>query len=123
MYPFGIPTDAADKGPSAYKGVPAELFTTTENFPILNVTMSTQDFYLDVSSATVKPVAFVLDQTPFGEHIGGQSTLFKQFTAGVPDASRFVVTGKAACNQAQNCGGSQAQHASPLLRELMAAGQ
>lgn len=120
MYPFGIPSDAKDKGPSTYKGIAAELYTTTESFPILNVTMSSQDFYLDTTGATVKPVAFVLDQTPFGEHIGGQSTMFQDFAAGAPDASRFVVNGKAQCQEAQNCGGSEAREGSELLRQLMA---
>ncbi len=120
MYPFGIPDGATDKGPSTYKGIAAELYTTTESFPILNVTMSTQDFYLDTTGATVKPIAFVLDQTPFGEHIGGQSTMFQDFAAGAPPASRFAVLGKDTCKEAQNCGGSEAQQGSELLRQLMA---
>jgi len=105
MQPFGIPSDATDKGPEKYNGKDAELWTTYSAFPVLNVTMSTTNFYVN-GNANAAPVAFVQQLTPFGQPLGGSTTMFSDWATGAPDASRFVVTGKAACKEAQNCGGS-----------------
>jgi hypothetical protein len=105
MQGFGIPSDATDKGPEKYNGKDAELWTTTTEFPILNVTMSTMSFYVEGTTAAT-PVAFVQQLTPFGQPLGGSTTLFSNFASGAPDATRFAVTGKATCKEAQNCGGS-----------------
>lgn len=106
MLPFGIPSSAEDKGSATYNGKQADLFESSSEFPILNVTMSVQDFYIVPGSQTnAVPIAFVQHLTPFGEQIGGQTTLFENWTNGAPDATKFVVTGKASCPEANNCGG------------------
>ncbi len=105
MQPFGIPSDATDKGPEKYNGKDAELWTTTSEFPVLNVTMSTMSFYVN-GKTDATPVAFVQQLTPFGQPLGGSTTMFSDWTNGAPDASRFVVKGKDTCKEAQNCGGS-----------------
>lgn len=46
--------------------------------------------------------------------------MFQDFAAGAPPASRFTVLGKDTCKEAQNCGGSESQQGSELLRQLMA---
>lgn len=107
MFPFGINPGATDKGASTYNGKAADLWTTTSEFPILNVTMSTTEFYLVPGSTTnAVPIAFVQQLTPFGEPIGGSTNLFENWTNGAPDASHFVVTGKESCPKANNCAGS-----------------
>ena len=105
MQSFGIPSDATDKGAEKYNGQDAELYTTTSEFPVLNVTMSTMSFYVN-GKTNAAPVAFVQQLTPFGQPLGGSTTLFSDWANGAPDASRFVVTGKDTCKEAQNCGGS-----------------
>jgi len=108
MEAFGLGGNITNEAPSTYNGKACEEYTVPTIIPVLNVTMQTDMWYvvLNGTAGPDTPLADVTYLTPFGENLGTSSSIYGDFMVGIPDASKFVVTGKAQCKQAKNCNGS-----------------
>mmetsp|Transcript_136938 Transcript_136938/g.193711 ORF Transcript_136938/g.193711 Transcript_136938/m.193711 type:complete len:264 (-) Transcript_136938:62-853(-) len=102
MFPLST-NNATDIGQTNYLGRMLETYQDKQVFPILNITMEVDNFYVDLSGAHPVPVADIDSLTPFGEAIGGNNNTWVNYKAGAQDASHFVVNGIAQCPEAQGC--------------------
>lgn len=100
-----------------YNGKTVELFQSKEIFPILNITMEIDNFYVDCSNpSNAVPVAEVDLLTPFGQSLGSQNQTWANFKGGPQNPAKFVVNGMASCPEANNCGGSDDSNSATLMR-------
>jgi len=65
------------------------------------------DVYVDPS--TELPYKEIDQLTPFGQHIGDETSTFHSFTPGTPDPAKFAVKGVDTCPLDPNCGNSYRQ--------------
>merc|ERR1712072_986767 len=100
---YFVETNATDKGATTFDGKAVNQWEWKEKI-LKIVTMSTTDFYADVSGATVTPVAQVQNLTPFGQHIGQSNMTWTSFTAGAQPAAKFDIQGADTCPQDPQCG-------------------
>lgn len=105
---FGLGGNITHEAPSTYNGKSCEEYTVPTIIPVLNVTMQTDMWYVVLNGTTGPdtPLADISYLTPFGENLGTTTSIYGDYVIGAPDASKFVVTGKAQCKQAKNCNGS-----------------
>lgn len=103
---IGMGNGTIYQGQVTYNGETVSLYTATQVFPILNITMETTDFYIKEATGKLSvPIAIIQHITPFGQNLGQQNQTFASFTSGVPAKSHFTVIGGAQCKQAKGCNG------------------
>jgi hypothetical protein len=108
MEAFGLGGNITHQAPSTYNGKSCEEYTVPTIIPVLNVTMQTDMWYIALNGThgPDTPLADVTYLTPFGQNLGTTQSIYGDFVSGAPDATKFVVTGKATCKQAKGCNGS-----------------
>jgi hypothetical protein len=111
MYPFGPAGPILSSHSGNFSDKPASVYVDHDVIPGLNITMEIETWYVQLQGATGPdtPIANQIQITPFGgPAIGVEHAVYSQYTAGVPDASKFSVKIGPTCRQAQNCGGNSA---------------
>ena len=99
---YFLDPNATDLGKTTYKGQSAEHYQWKQTiFKV--ITMQTTDFYASEADST--PLGAESKLTPFGgPQIGSQSTMWDNFKAGTPPASKFDIHGVDTCPQDPQCG-------------------
>lgn len=104
-----LDTNATDMGSTTYEKHTAEHWQWKETI-LKVITMSTTDFYADISGSSVLPLGEVQTLTPFGGAAIGQSTAsWTVFKAGAQPASKFDIQGMDTCPQDPQCGQNSRQ--------------
>lgn len=118
MTPFGV-DGYVDMGATTVNGRHVELWQDVTQFPIGNITMETDNFYVDQSNINnAVPVIDIDNLTPFGTPIGQSNTTYNNWKVGKPPASVFNVTGIASCPVDKNCNSNSNTNNARVLHRL-----
>jgi len=103
MPPFNT-AGYTDGGATTINGIPVELWQQVTEIPILNITMETDNFYVNQTDMeNANPIIDVDDLTPAGEFIGQSNTTYTQWVAGPQSSKWFTVYGVDKCPKAKGC--------------------
>jgi len=104
LRPGFIDRNATDKGPHTMPDGTKANWWQWKEVIFAVIVMETSNLYVDQRNmSNAVPLQEQDSITPFGQHLGDMTQTWKNFQAGIPDPSKFIVNGIDTCPMSQNC--------------------